>query len=80
MRSLKVDGMPLFASINTMDDEGETQRVYKNENSFSSEDYKTASLYHSKTGVHHLQMSKYYAEGYERLTDKQIDLPFDPKN
>lgn len=77
-KTVRVDGVPLFASVETMNDEGEVIKIYKNETTFTPEDYKTASIYHSKTGVHHLKMSKYYAEGYERLTDKQIDLPFDP--
>lgn len=77
IRTLKVDGMPLFASLEEMDDNGDVQRVYKNEAVFTAEDYHSASLFHSRTGIHHLKMSKHYAEGYKRMTDEQIDLPFD---
>lgn len=80
MRSFKLDGIPLYASIEITSEEGNTERVYKEERELNPEDCRKTTAYHSQRGIHHFKMAKHYAERYERLTDKQIALPFDPKN
>lgn len=73
------DGMPIFASIETVSSEGETLRVYKHENSFAPEDFRKAAEFYSNLGIGHLRKAAHYAEGYKLSTGKQMKLPFNPE-
>lgn len=76
IKQLRVDGFPLFASIETKNKEGDLIRVYKREDSFIPEDFQKAAEYHGSVTVYHAKMARHYADGYESATGKQILLPF----
>ncbi|KKL21525.1 hypothetical protein LCGC14_2444600 [marine sediment metagenome] len=59
---------PVWASVETTNEEGETVRVYKQELLFDPEDYRKVVSYHSDRASHHGRM----ARGYAKRCDKRF--------
>lgn len=79
IKQIKVDGIPLFASVETTNESGETVRVYKREDKFVPEDFQKAANYYGNQTVYNAKMAVHYADGFENVTGKKMILPFDPE-
>ncbi len=73
-------GAPLYASIKTTDEKGNTTQVYKQEPLFDIEDYKQCIEFHGNAVVHHAKLAAHYARGFKDKTGMQYHLPFDPNS
>jgi hypothetical protein len=73
------NGIPLYASIQKEDENGNLVRVYKQEALFDLSDYVQTADFHGKQVVHHAKMAAHYADGYKKITGKQMLLPFNEK-
>jgi len=70
-------GFPIFASVEETDEDGETVRVYKQEEFFDPDDYKKAAYFHAGRAKYHDDMAVGYKERGERRYGVQIPLPFE---
>lgn len=77
IKSLKdKEGWPVWASVETTNESGETVRVYKQETLFDIEDYRKVVNYHAGVAQHHVAMARGYARRCKKRFNKQIALPF----
>ncbi len=71
------DKWPLWASVETTNEEGETERVYKQELLFDPNDYRQVVEYHSKRASYHRKTAEGYAARCRKRFDVQLHLAFD---
>lgn len=77
IKTLKTDdGDPVWASVETTDDEGKTVRVYKQETLFNVDDYRQVVSYHGDRANHHREMALGYARRCKKRFGKQIATMF----
>jgi len=77
IRTLKDDeSWPLWANVETTGEDGKTERTYKQELMFDSNDYRQVVDYHNERSAHHSKMRDGYAARCKRRFDIQIPLPF----
>lgn len=79
-KALKIkdeEGMPLFASIVTEDENGKKVRRYKQEALFDVEDYRQVAQYHMQAADHHTTMSKNYIRRCKTRFNVQLRFDFD---
>lgn len=74
------DNWPLWASVETQNEEGETVRIYKQEMLFDPEDYRQVVAYHADRQHYHATMATGYADRCERRFHVQLALPFEDFN
>lgn len=73
MRRVKDDtGFPVWASIKTKDDEGNTVQRYKQETLFNVDDYRQVVGFHSQQSEHHREMAKTYITRCKTRFGKQL--------
>lgn len=70
IKTLKEDGWPLWASVETKDEAGETCRIYKQELLFDIEDYRQVASYHNDRSRYHRRM----AAGYKTRCKKRFNV------
>ena len=77
IRSIK-DGesWPIWASVETITESGETVRQYKQELLFDVEDYRKVVKYHGDRSTHHRTMAVGYAKRCKNRFNRQLPLPF----
>ena len=77
IKSLKgKDGFPLYASVETTDENGKTCRVYKQELLFDVEDYRKVVTYHHNRSNYHRRMAAGYKSRCNKRFNVQLPLPF----
>lgn len=69
-------GEPVWASVETTNDDGKTVRVYKQETLFNVEDYRQVIGYHSDRSDYHRAMATGYATRCKKRFGKQIPTMF----
>ena len=79
MKTLRAGGSPEWASIVTTDEEGDEQRIYKQETLFDVEDYRQVVRYHVDRAKYHRETAQAYADRCEAKFDVQLRLPFDDR-
>lgn len=89
IKTLTDDGdWPLWASVETTNEEGKAERVYKQEVLFDPDDYRQVVEYHSDRATHHGRMARGYAKRCDKRFKtrlyRQLDINFgddsiDPK-
>jgi hypothetical protein len=67
-------GWPSIASIETINEAGETVRVYKQEALFDVEDYRQVIYYHGDRSRHHRNMAVGYARRCKLRFNRQLPL------
>ncbi len=70
-------GWPVWASVETVNEEGKTVRVYKQETLFGVEDYRQAISYHAGISKHHAAMVAGYARRCKKRFNRTIQMTFD---
>lgn len=79
IKSIRTDGVPEWASIETTDENGKTKRVYKQETLFDISDYQQVVDYHAGRATYHRDTAKGYADRCEKRFNVQLRFPFDEK-
>ncbi len=77
IRSLKsADDWPIWASVESQNEEGKTVKMYKQETLFDVEDYRQIVRYHAERSDYHHHMAKGYAKRCRKRFGVQLQLPF----
>lgn len=71
------DDWPVWASVETTNDKGETVRVYKQETLFDVEDYRQVVSYHVDRTNYSRRMATGYARRCKKRFHKQIPMHFE---
>ena len=71
------DDWPVWASIDSTDEDGNMLRVYKQELLFDVEDYRKVVTYHADRSAYHKQMALGYGTHCKRRFGIQLHFDFD---
>jgi len=71
------DGWPIWANVETTNEEGKTERLYKQELLFDPNDYRQVFEYHNERSTYHRKMAQGYASRCKKRFHVQLKLPFD---
>jgi hypothetical protein len=69
-------GWPTIASVETVNADGQTVRVYKQETLFEVEDYKQVVQYHHERSAYHRKMREGYRRRAKQRFGVQLPIPF----
>ena len=76
IKSLKEDGWPLWASVETTDEQGNPCRMYKQELLFDIEDYRKVVEYHHDRSNYHRRIATGYKTRCKKRFNVQLNLSF----
>lgn len=79
MKSMRNGNAPEWASIVTTNEDGEEQRIYKQETLFDVEDYRQVVRYHVDRSKYHKDTAQAYADRCEAKFSVQLRLSFDTR-
>lgn len=75
IRTLKDDtDFPVWASVETTNEDGKNVRVYKQETLFDVDDYRQVVSYHSDRSSYHATVAKEYAKRCKVRFNKQLKI------